>query len=59
MRTNCAMHSNRGSKTVEAWPEKIDTVASGIADPLIGYPEDGTTTLNVIRKSAGVSNYGR
>ncbi len=46
---------NRGSKTVEAWPEKIDTVASGIADPLIGYPEDGTTTLNVIRKSAGLA----
>jgi threonine synthase len=46
---------NKGSKTVEAWLQKIDTVATGIADPLIGYPQDGTITLSTIRKSAGLA----
>ncbi|MCW4019786.1 MAG: threonine synthase [Candidatus Bathyarchaeota archaeon] len=41
-----------GEACVEAWGEP-ETFASGIADPLQGYPEDGTFTLSTIRKSNG------
>ena len=38
---------------VEEWHGNTKTVASGIADPLIGYPQDGTLTLMAIRSSGG------
>lgn len=38
--------------TVSAW-EKSFTIASAIADPLIGYTQDGTYTLSKIRESNG------
>lgn len=42
----------KGSNRVSAW-EKCDTVAGAIADPLKGYEDDGTRTLNSIRASGG------
>jgi len=39
-------------KTVESW-DQINTIASGISDPLKGYNQDGTQTLNVIKDSGG------
>lgn len=41
-----------GSATVEAW-ENPKTVASGISDPLTGYPEEGNHTLVLVRESRG------
>jgi threonine synthase len=38
---------------VEAWPGPVDTVAGGIADPLIGYADDATWTLQAVRESGG------
>lgn len=43
----------QNKKYVVAW-EKADTIASGIADPLIGYDQDGTMTLDVIYKTNGM-----
>jgi threonine synthase len=40
------------SVDVSAW-EQSSTIASAIADPLIGYAQDGTYTLNKIRESDG------
>jgi threonine synthase len=37
---------------VTAW-ESVDTIAKGIADPLRGYPDDGTFTLRTVRRSGG------
>lgn len=45
---------DKGDPEVEPW-EVPHTVASGIADLLQGYFEDGTLTLQVIRKSGGVA----
>ena len=42
----------RGSDEVEPWGEPR-TIASGIADPLTSYPQDGTRTLRTIRQSEG------
>jgi len=41
-----------GNKEVEPWTTPT-TFASGISDPLRGYPEDGTTTLALVRSSGG------
>jgi threonine synthase len=41
-----------GEDEVRAWGEP-DTVAKGIADPLNGYPRDGTFTLRAVRASGG------
>lgn len=41
-----------GEVQVKAWNEP-KTIASGIADPLQGYPEDGSRTLCIIRRSDG------
>lgn len=41
-----------GSDIVEPW-ETPKTIASGISDPLLGYPEEGSYTLSLIRKSGG------
>jgi len=40
--------------TVEPW-RNPRTVASAIADPLQGYPQDGTLTLNTIKQSNGLA----
>ena len=40
--------------TVEPW-RNPRTVVSAIADPLQGYPQDGTLTLNTIRQSNGLA----
>jgi len=43
----------QNKKYVVAW-EKADTIASGIADPLTGYDQDGTMTLDAIYKTNGI-----
>jgi threonine synthase len=42
-----------GAKEVREWEHSVETTASSIADPLRGYPEDGTRTLSVVRESGG------
>lgn len=42
-----------GAAAVEEWHGPTRTVSSGIADPLIGYPHDGTLTLKAIRTTNG------
>jgi threonine synthase len=42
-----------GAKEVREWDHPVETAASSIADPLRGYPEDGTRTLSVVRESGG------
>lgn len=44
-----------GDEYVRPWEGLTDTVAGGIADPLIGYEQDGTYTLRVIRNSNGAA----
>ena len=44
-----------GRNRVGAWIDKPETVATGIADPLVGYEDDGTYTLQIIRRSGGVA----
>lgn len=41
-----------GSLIVEPW-DAPSTIASGISDPLSGYPEEGSHTLALIRASGG------
>ncbi|MFI5339157.1 MAG: threonine synthase [Candidatus Methylomirabilales bacterium] len=43
-----------GDDIVKPWASP-KTVASGIQDPLVGYSQDGTLTLNVVRKSDGLA----
>jgi threonine synthase len=40
---------------VSAWEGTVDTIAGGIADPLVGYEQDGTYTLRVVRRSGGLA----
>ena len=42
-----------GANEVREWEHPVETAASSIADPLRGYPEDGTRTLSVVRESGG------
>lgn len=42
-----------GEEVVREWQGSTKTVSSGIADPLIGYPQDGTLTLMAIKKTKG------
>jgi len=42
-----------GKENVEAWGEPTNTLALSIADPLVGYPQDGTLTLKSILDSQG------
>jgi threonine synthase len=42
-----------GAKEVREWEHPVETAASSIADPLRGYPKDGTRTLSVVRESGG------
>jgi len=44
---------NNGFNNVVPWKGSDKTIASGIADPLTSYAEDGTRTLDTIRKSDG------
>jgi len=44
-----------GAKEVSEWEHSVETTASSIADPLRGYPEDGTRTLSVVRLSGGTA----
>jgi threonine synthase len=44
-----------GAKEVSEWEHSVETTASSIADPLRGYPEDGTRTLSVVRQSGGTA----
>lgn len=44
-----------GEEEVRAWSGPSLSAASGIADPLTLYPEDGTRTLSVIRESGGAA----
>jgi len=44
---------NLKTKNVSSWKMKEKTIASGIADPLELYPEDGTRTLDTIYESGG------
>jgi len=44
-----------GRSEVEEWSDKPVTVATGIADPLVGYEDDGTYTLQIIRRSGGAA----
>ena len=43
------------SDDVKSW-EKPSTVVSSLADPLVGYSQDGTYTLKKIRESFGVAD---
>jgi threonine synthase len=45
---------DRGDLEVKAWGIPR-TIASGIADPLEGYSDDGTLTLKIIRESGGIA----
>lgn len=44
-----------GDAEVRSWEGSTATAAGGISDPLIGYAADGTLTLDVIRRSGGLS----
>jgi threonine synthase len=44
-----------GATEVSEWEHPAETTASSIADPLRGYPEDGTRTLSVVRQSGGTA----
>lgn len=39
---------------VRAWDGPMRTMAGGIADPLVGYEQDGDLTIRVVRESGGV-----
>jgi threonine synthase len=43
-----------GEEAVRPW-DSPKTIASGIQDPLIGYSQDGTLTLQVARRSEGAA----
>lgn len=44
-----------GAEEVNEWARPVETGASSIADPLRGYPQDGTRTLSAVRESGGVA----
>lgn len=44
-----------GMEEVTAWDEPSNTMASAIADPLVGYPDHGTLTLQTVRESSGIA----
>lgn len=39
---------------VVAWPQ-VDTIVSGLDDPLEGYEGDGSLTLSIVRESGGIA----
>lgn len=42
------------SSNVREWTNNVNTIASGISDPLIGYENDGTFTLRIVKDSKGI-----
>lgn len=42
-----------GEEEVSTWDRPVETASSSISDALRGYPEDGTRTLSVVRRSRG------
>lgn len=44
-----------GSETVEPWDGPVETTATSIADRLKGYPQDGTYTLRLVRRTEGLA----
>jgi threonine synthase len=50
-----ALAFERAEEAVRAWEGATDTIAGGIADPLTGYEQDGTYTLQVVRSSGGLA----
>jgi threonine synthase len=44
-----------GAENVRPWDDQPDTIATAIADPLLGYEDDGTLTLRVVRDTGGVA----
>lgn len=42
-----------GAENVTPWRDRPDTIATAIADPLVGYEDDGTLTLGVVRDTEG------
>lgn len=40
-------------ENVKGWSTKFKTIATAISDPLIGYEDDGTITLEAVRKTKG------
>lgn len=40
---------------VQEWHSSFNSILSGITDPLIGYPQDGTLTKEIIMKSNGTA----
>jgi threonine synthase len=44
-----------GKDDVEPWREPTNTLALSIADPLVGYPQDGRLTLKSILDSHGIA----
>lgn len=45
----------QGAEIVEPWSAPVQTAATSIADRLKGYPQDGTFTLGLIRKTNGTA----
>jgi threonine synthase len=45
----------KGEEVVEPWGDEPDTIATAIADPLKGYAEDGTLTLETVRETGGIA----
>ena len=45
-------YANNSDK-VTPWTVAVDTKAVAIADRLVGYPQDGTRVLSMVRRSAG------
>ncbi|MBO8127536.1 MAG: threonine synthase [Firmicutes bacterium] len=45
----------QGLDEVAEWREEGETIAVGIHEPLRGYPEDGTITLQRIKESGGIA----
>ena len=43
-----------GDAQVHCWDGTISTIAGGISDPLVGYENDGTLTLQTARASGGM-----
>lgn len=43
----------KNQREVKGWTKEIPTIASGINDPLIGYENDGSLTLEAIYQSKG------
>jgi threonine synthase len=50
-----ALAFRQGATRVLPWSNEVKTVATGIADPLIGYPQDGEYVLKLITLSKGLA----